>query len=94
MYSGTVASRKKGDGISEEPALVGTDPVIEGFLDAFDAEIQAIISLFDGANNDLYEKERDAYRKKPENAGKRNERGSFFALAMQDYELKLIEHLL
>ena len=94
MYSGTVASWKKGDGSSEEPALVGTDPAIEGFLDAFGAEIQAIISLFVDANKDLYEKERDVYRKKPENAGKRNERGSFFALVMQDYELKIIEHLL
>ncbi|NBO72824.1 hypothetical protein EBV26_20490, partial [bacterium] len=43
---------------------------------------------------DLYKHHADAYRKDPKNAGKKNERGSFLSTIAQDYEIKIIDHLL
>lgn len=92
MYGGTVSSWKHGkDG---ETTITGTDPEVESFLDKFYSEIQTITTLFIDNNKELYEKECDTYRKKPENKGKKNERGSFFSAVMQDYEIKIIEHLM
>lgn len=93
MYGGTVASWKHGKDDDVLP-IVGTDPVVENFLDKFNAEIQSIITLFIDNNKDLYAKESDVYRKDPKNKGKKNERGSFFSAVMQDYEIKVIESLM
>lgn len=92
MYGGTVSSWKHGkDG---EMSITGTDPEVESFLDKFYSEIQTITTLFIDNNKELYEKECDTYRKKPENKGQKNERGSFFSAVMQDYEIKIIEYLM
>ena len=91
MYNGTVASWKYGDGTE---VLQGTDPVVESFLDKFHDEIHKITDLFIANNPDLYKHHADAYRKDPKNAGKKNERGSFLSTIAQDYEIKIIDHLL
>ena len=91
MYNGTVASWKNGDGTDK---LTGTDPIVECFLDKFHDEIQKITDLFIDNNQELYKHHADAYRKDPKNAGKKNERGSFLSTVAQDYEIKIIDHLL
>lgn len=91
MYNGTVASWKNGDGTDK---LTGTDPIVESFLDKFHDEIQKITDLFIDNNQELYKHHADAYRKDPKNAGKKNERGSFLSTVAQDYEIKIIDHLL
>ncbi len=91
MYNGSVASWRRGDGTD---VLQGTDPVIESFLDKFHDEVQKITDLFIADNTELYKHHADAYRKDPKNAGKKNERGSFLSTVAQDYEMKIIDHLL
>ena len=91
MYNGTVASWKNGDGTDK---LTGTDPIVESFLNKFHDEIQKITDLFIDNNQELYKHHADAYRKDPKNAGKKNERGSFLSTIAQDYEIKIIDHLL
>jgi hypothetical protein len=91
MYNGTVASWKYGDGTD---VLQGTDPIVESFLDKFHDEVQKITDLFIAKNPDHYKHHADAYRKDPKNAGKKNERGSFLSTIAQDYEIKIIDHLL
>lgn len=91
MYNGTVASWKNGDGMDK---LTGTDPIIESFLDKFHGEIQKITDMFIAENTEDYKHHADAYRKDPKNAGKKNERGSFLSTVAQDYEMKIIDHLL
>jgi hypothetical protein len=90
MYNGSVASWKHGAGVP----LQGTDPVIESFLDKFHDEVQKITDLFIAKNPDLYKHHADAYRKDPKNKDKKNERGSFLSTITQDYEMKIIDHLL
>lgn len=89
MYGGTVGSWKR-----EEPALTGTDPQVECFLEKFRKEMQSAIDLFIEHNRELYAHECDAYRKDPRNKDKKNERGSFFSNVMQDYEMKIIDNLI
>ena len=91
MYNGSVASWKSGDGTDK---LTGTDPIIESFLDKFHGEVQKITDLFIANNPELYKHHADAYRKDPKNSGKKNERGSFLSTVAQDYEMKIIDHLL
>lgn len=91
MYNGSVASWKNGDGTDK---LTGTDPVVESFLDKFHGEVQKITDLFIANNPELYKLHADAYRKDPKNAGKKNERGSFLSTVAQDFEIKIIDHLL
>lgn len=91
MYNGSVASWKNGDGTDK---LTGTDPVVESFLDKFHGEVQKITDLFIAKNPELYKLHADTYRKDPKNAGKKNERGSFLSTVAQDYEIKIIDHLL
>lgn len=88
MYGGTVGSWKR-----EEPALTGTDPQVECFLEKFRKEMQSAIDIFIEHNRELYAHECDAYRKDPRNKDKKNERGSFFSNVMQDYEMKIIDNL-
>lgn len=88
MYNGTPESwRKKNslyfDGYDRKQCLV------EKLLDNFTAEIDKVITLFVNANKELYKRECDSYRKNKKNAGKKNERGSFFSTVMQEYELQL-----
>lgn len=90
MYNGSVASWKRGDG----DELNGTDPVVESWLDKFHDEIQKVADLFIDKNPEQYKLHADAYRKDPKNAGKKNERGSFLSTIAQDYEIKIIDHLL
>jgi hypothetical protein len=90
MYNGSVASWKRGDG--EE--LNGTDPVVESWLDKFHDEIQKVTDLFITKNPEQYKLHADAYRKDQKNAGKKNERGSFLSTIAQDFEIKIIDHLL
>jgi len=92
MYNGSVENWKRGDGGADE--LKGTDPVIESFLDRFHDEVQKITDLFITNNTDLYKHHVDAYRKEEKNKGKKNERGSFLSTIAQDYEIKIIDHLL
>ena len=94
MYGGTIASWKRGDPLKGDGEVTGTDPVVESFLDKFHSEINNVITLFIDNNKDLYARERDTYRKDPDNKGKTNERGSFFSTIMQDFEIKIIDHLL
>lgn len=91
MYNGSVTSWKHGDGSDK---LTGTDPVVESWLDKFHGEVQKITDLFIANNPELYKLHADAYRKDPKNAGKKNERGSFLSTVAQDYEIKIIDHLL
>lgn len=90
MYNGSVASWKKNDG----DELQGTDPVVESWLDKFHDEIQKIADLFIAKNPEQYKLHADTYRKDPKNAGKKNERGSFLSTIAQDYEIRIIDHLL
>lgn len=92
MYNGSVANWKKGNGDVDE--LKGTDPVIESFLDKFHDEVQKIADLFIVNNPEQYKLHADAYRKEEKNKGKKNERGSFLSTIAQDYEIKIIDHLL
>jgi len=92
MYGGSVGSWKWGKG--KDAHLQGTDPVVESQLDKFYDEIKKITDMFIEANPELYERECDNYRKQDKNKGKTNERGSFLSLVIQDYETKLVEHLL
>jgi hypothetical protein len=91
MYNGSVDSWKRGDGTD---VLQGTDPTVESFLDRFHGEVQKITDLFIAKNPEQYKHHADAYRKDPKNAGKKNERGSFLSTVAQDYEIKIIDHLL
>ncbi len=91
MYNGTVASWKNGDGTDK---LTGTDPIVESFLDKFHGEIQKITDMFIAENIELYKHHADSYRKDPKNTGKKNERGSFLSTVAQDFEIKIIDHLL
>ncbi len=90
MYNGSVASWKKNDG----DELQGTDPIVESWLDKFHDEIQKIADLFIAKNPEQYKLHADTYRKDPKNAGKKNERGSFLSTIAQDYEIRIIDHLL
>jgi hypothetical protein len=90
MYNGSVANWKRGDG----DELNGTDPVIESWLDKFHDEIQKVTDLFITKNPEQYKLHADAYRKDQKNAGKKNERGSFLSTIAQDFEIKIIDHLL
>ena len=90
MYNGSVASWKHGAGVP----LQGTCPVIESFLDKFHEEVQKITDLFITKNPELYKHHTDTYRKDPKNKDKKNERGSFLSTIAQDYEMKIIDHLL
>ncbi len=92
MYNGSVANWKTGDGGADE--LKGTDPVVESFLDKFHGEVQKIVDLFIANNPEQYKLYADAYRKDEKNKGKNNERGSFLSTIAQDYEIKIIDHLL
>lgn len=92
MYNGSVANWKRGNGDVDE--LKGTDPVIESFLDKFHDEVQKIADLFIANNPEQYKLHADAYRKEEKNKGKKNERGSFLSTIAQDYEIKIIDHLL
>lgn len=94
MYGGTVASWKRGDPLKGDGEITGTDPVVESFLDKFHSEINNVITLFIDNNKDMYARDCDTYRKDPDNKGKKNERGSFFSTVMQDFEIKIIDHLL
>ena len=91
MYNGSVASWKRGNGTD---SLQGTDPEVESFLDKFHEEVQKITDLFIAKNPELYKHHADAYRKDPKNKDKKNERGSFLSTITQDYEMKIIDHLL
>ena len=92
MSGGSVASWKYG---SDAHNIVGTDdPVVESFLNKFQAEIQSIITLFIDNNKELYENACETYRKRPENKDKNNERGSFFLNVRHDYEIKVIDRLM
>ena len=92
MYNGSVASWRRGDGDADE--LKGTDPEVECFLDKFHDEIQKITDLFIANNPEQYKLHADAYRKDEKNKDKKNERGSFLSTILQDYEIKIIDHLL
>lgn len=92
MYNGSVANWKKGDGDADE--VRGTDPMIESFLDKFHDEVGKIADLFIANNPELYKLHADAYRKDEKNKDKKNERGSFLSTVAQDYEIKIIDHLL
>lgn len=92
MYNGSVANWKRGDGDADE--LKGTDPIIESFLDRFHDEVGKITDLFIANNPELYKLHADAYRKDEKNKDKKNERGSFLSTVAQDYEIKIIDHLL
>lgn len=92
MYNGSVAKWKRGNADADE--LKGTDPVIESFLDKFHDEVGKIADLFIANNPELYKLHADAYRKDEKNKDKNNERGSFLSTVAQDYEIKIIDHLL
>jgi hypothetical protein len=91
MYGGSVASWKRGkDG---QTAVQGTDPVVESFLEKFGAELRSAETLFIDKNRELFALHSDAYRK-DKGKDKHNDRGSFFSIVMQDFEIKIIDHLL
>lgn len=94
MYGGSVASWKRGKGNDGEKAVSGSDPIVESFLNKFHAEMQTAMTLFIDNNRELYTLHCDAYRKDEKNVQKKNERGSFFSTVMQDFEIKIIDHLL
>ena len=94
MYGGTIASWKKGDASKGEDEITKIDPTVGSFLNKFHGEINNVITLFIDNNKDLYARECDTYRKDEKNKDKKNERGSFFSTIMQDFEIKIIDHLL
>lgn len=56
----------------------------------YEREIQEITGMIIEANQPLFDKYRDAYRKKPENEKKFNELGSFMSMYLQEMETRVV----
>lgn len=99
MYGGTVESWKTGkrgdDGEADDEPVWTNDLALEAeYLDDYQKDMNVIMDLFISLNTDLFKKHSDAYRNEPKNANKKNERGSFFSNILQDYETKIVSHIL
>jgi hypothetical protein len=90
MYNGDIEAWKNDKNVK---ITHNCDPTKEKFYDGFKEDVSRIIDIFIEKNTERYEKDCDTYRKDPKNKGKKNERGSFFSNCIQDYETKIISHL-
>ena len=90
MYNGDIEAWKNDKNVK---ITHNDDPTKEEFYDGFKEDVSRIIDIFIEKNTERYEKDCDTYRKDPKNKGKKNERGSFFSNCIQDYETKIISHL-
>jgi len=60
----------------------------------YETEIQKITHMIIEANQAMFNKYRDAYRKKPENEKKNNEFGSFISMYLQEMEARIVGRVL
>ena len=60
----------------------------------YETEIQKITHMIIDANQAMFNKYRDAYRKKPENEKKNNEFGSFISMYLQEMETRIVGRVL